>query len=352
MKLKHIALLLIVSSCAPTIKNFDKYQKQFITKTEFMPSKESLEGKPAKVVVFDLDENGNQVATQAQLGSSIANSVETVLSKNRLAALVDRKAAAKLQKEIALAETNKTGSYKGPQIADYAISGTISNAGFTSKYNKGSTQFNPKTGRSTSNPPRFIYSSEVSGNLKIYELPSLAVVEVIELNGEKSRTENVQKKGGLSFGGILEIGGEEAKGADRDDSLVRKAGEDAVEEATVDLKNTLAKKGYILEKRVFEKKTIFKITLGSLDGLKHGDKFEIFGQYETENPITNQNEVERRVIGSGTVTDKIDPKTAWVVVDENDSVEKVRLGDSIKMKYKKSTFSSVVRAAKNIADKQ
>jgi len=349
MKLKHIALLLVITSCAPTIKNFERYQKQFFPKTDFMPNKENLEGKSPKVVVFALDENDIPVASQAKLGNAIANDVESVLSKNRLADLVDRGAAAKLQKEISLAEMNKTGAYKGPQIADYAVSGTISNAGFASKYSSGSAYINPKTGQLVSVPPKFTYSSDVSGNLKIYELPSLAVIEAIEFAGRKSRTENVQQSGGLSLG-ALQIGGEQAKGIERDDSLVRKAGSDAVEDIMVDIKNALAKKGYILEKRVYDEKSIFKITLGSLDGIKHGDKFEIIGQYETENPITNQNEIERRVIGSGTVTDKIDPKTCWVVVDDSKQIDSVRLGDAVKMKYKKNAFASISRATKSMIE--
>ncbi len=314
-----------------------------------MPNKENLEGKASKVVVFALDENGNQVATQAQLGNSIANNVENILAKNRLADLVDRNAATKLQKEIALAEMHKTGSYKGPQVADYAVSGTISNAGFISKYSSGSTYINPKTGQIISVPPHFTYTSNVSGNLKIYELPSLAVIDAIEFNGKKTRTENVQQKGGISLG-ALQIGGEQVKGAERDDSLVRKAGEDAVEEMTIDIKNSFAKKGYVLEKRIYDEKSIFKITLGSLDGIKHGDKFEIIGQYETENPITNQNEIERRIIGTGTITDKIDPKTCWAVLDDSKQSDSVRLGDSVKMKYKKSSFASFAKVAKTMIE--
>lgn len=349
MKLKHLALILLITSCAPTIKNFDRYQKQFLSKTEFMPTKEVLEAKSSKVVVFALDENDNTVATQAQLGNSIANNVENVLAQNRLAELVDRKAAAKLQKEIALAEMNKTGVYKGPQVADYAVSGTISNASFSSKYSSGSTYFNPKNGQMVSIPPHYTYASDVSGNIKVYELPSLAVIEAIEFSGRKTRTENVQQKGGLSLGG-LQIGGEQVKGIERDDGLVRRAGEDAVENIIVDIKNSFAKKGYILEKRVYDNKTIFKISLGSIDGIKHGDKFEIIGQYETENAITGQSEVERRIIGTGTVTDKIDPKTSWVVIDDADNIGAIRLGDSVKMKYKKSSFSVVTKLAKNMVE--
>ena len=179
MKLRHLILLILATSCAPTIKNFEQYQKQFLPKSQFLPSEENLAGKPAKIVVFALSENDNQVAIQSGLGVAMANNIENVLTKNRLAQLVDRSAMTKLQKEIALAELNKTGAYKGPQVADYAISGSISNAGFINKYSSGSTYFDPKSKSMVTIPPRFTYKSDVSGNIKIYELPSMTVVPEI-----------------------------------------------------------------------------------------------------------------------------------------------------------------------------
>ncbi len=351
MKVKYLPLILLIaiSSCAPTIKNFDQYQKQFLSKSQFLPTQDQIEGKPVKIVVFSLEENANQVAVQAGLGASIANGLENVLTKNRLANLVDRNAALKLQKEIQLAEMNKTGAYKGPQIADYAISGAISNAGFTKKYNSASNYFDAKSQTFVSIPPSFSYKSEVSGNIKIYELPSMAVVDNVEFSGTSSRKENVQQNGGLSLG-ALRIGGQETEGANRDDSLVRKAGQDAVSDIEVDIKNILAKRGYILEKRTLEKKTIFKITLGSSSGLKHGDKLEIIGEYETENPITQNLEVERKIISEGIVTDLIDPKTSWIVLSDEKKASQIRLGDSVKMKYKKSQIQSLIRTAQKLSN--
>lgn len=314
-----------------------------------MPTAENLEGKSPKLVVFALDENENQVAKQSGLGAAIANNIENSLSRDRLVEIVDRTAAIKLQKEISLTEMNKTGSYKGPKIADYAISGAISNADFTNKYSSGSTYINPKNGQVISIPPKFTYTSNAAGNIKIYELPSLTVVENIEFSGKKSRNENVQQKGGLSLGG-LQIGGEQVKGNDRDDGLVRKAGEDAIDEARVALKNVFSKKGYILEKRVFDGKSIFKISLGSADGIKQEDEFEAIGQYETENPITGQTEIERRIITTGKISNKIDPKTSWIVVNEKDKENSIRLGDAVKIKYKKSQLESFTKMAKNLAE--
>jgi PBP1b-binding outer membrane lipoprotein LpoB len=350
MKIFFLFIALIISSCSATkISDFTKYQKQFIGKTDFLPTQEAMEGKSPKIVVFALDENENQTAKQAQLGNAIANNIENVLSKNRLAELVDRKAAEKLQKEISLAEMNKTGSYKGPKVAEYAISGAISNADFINKYSSGSTYVDPKTLNVITIPPKFTYSSSVSGNLKIYELPSLTVVESIEFAGKKSRSENVQQKGGLSLGG-LQIGGEQTRGNDRDDGLVRKAGEDAIDEIKVAIKNALAKKGYILEKRSYENKSIFKITLGSLDGIHQGDKLEVIGQYETENAISGKSEIERRIITTGKISDQIDPKTSWIIIDDKEKINSIRLGDAIKMKYEKSSFDSIAKLAKNMIE--
>ena len=45
MKLKYLAILLLATSCAPTIKNFDKFQKQFMTKSSILPNEELLNGK-------------------------------------------------------------------------------------------------------------------------------------------------------------------------------------------------------------------------------------------------------------------------------------------------------------------
>jgi hypothetical protein len=344
MKLTHLSILLALSACSTTIKNFDSYQKQFLSKSNFMPTKENLDGKAPKVVVFALDGQSNEIANQTGLGDSMANNVENVLSKNRLGEIVDRKAAAKLQKEIQLAEMKKTGSYKGPIVADYAVSGAISNAGFTSKYSSGSTFYNPKTGQMVSIPPKYTYSSDVAGNLKIYELPSLSVVQSIEFSAKKSRSEAVQQEGGLSLGG-LQIGGKKVDGTKRDDNLVRKAGEDAIADIEVDIKNFFAKKGYILEKRILDNKAIFKISLGSEDGIKQDDKFEVSGQYESQNPITNEIEVERKIIASGSVSDLIDPKSSWVVIDDAKKAETIRLGDAVRMKYKKSRFASVAKMA-------
>lgn len=348
MKKLSLILLFILTSCSTTIKDFDKYEKEFISKTSFMPSAENIKGIQPKLVVFEFDENNNEVAKNANLGKIIGNNIENILTQDRLVELVDRKAAEKLKQEIALAEMNKTGIYKGPKIADYAISGSISNADFSSKYSSGSTYVNPKNMQLITIPPKYTYSSNVSGNIKIYELPSLTVIENVEFSGAKTRSENVRQNGGLSLG-ALQIGGEKVNGISRDDGLVRSAAYDAILSSNIELKNAFAKKGYILEKRVFDKKAIFKISLGSQDGIKQEDEFEIIGQFEVENPITNEVEIERRIIASGKVSNIVNPSYSWVVLNEKEKNKSIRLGDMVKIKYKRNALEKLLKDAKKLS---
>ena len=346
-KLIFLLIFTLSASCTPAIKNFDKYQKQFASKSSFMPTEEQLDKKTVKVAVFDFDEKDIELAKQANLGKSLAGELETFLAKNKLAELVDRSASSKLQQEIQLAEMNKTGAYAGPKVADYAVSGVITNADFNSKYVEGSVYINPKNGNTITIPPKFVYKASISGNIKVYELPSLDVVNAIELSGLATRSENVQNNGGFAIGGIR-IGGENAEGVKRDDGLVRKAVIDAVSFAEANILNAFAKRGYILEKRTLNKETIFKINLGFEDGLKHGDKFDVFGQYEIENPITGKAEIERKIIANGSISQIIDPKTCWIIISDSKQASAIRIGDIIKLKYKASSFKSVERMAKQI----
>ena len=131
---------------------------------------------------------------------------------------------------------------------------------------------------------------------------------------------------------------------------MRKAAEDAVNDIEVDVKNFFAKKGYILEKRVLNNKSIFKVSLGSADGIKQNDKFEVISQYESENAITNELEIERRIVATGSVSDLIDPKTSWVVIDDAKKAETLRLGDAVKMKYKKNQFAGAAKFATSMLE--
>ena len=341
-----IFTIFIISSCSSKIYNFESYLPQPFPKTNFMPDSDMVAGKPSKVVVFELDEGKNTIAKRAGLGEVLTINLENSLTKHRLAELVDRKIATKLKKEITLAEMNKTGSYKGPIIADYAISGAISEAGFNKKYSSGFIIPDGKGGI-TKTKPKFTYTGSVAGNIKIYELPSMQVIETFEFSGKESRSEDVKTDNNISIAGLIEFGGQKTQGLERDDNLVREAGKEAIESIEIAVKNFFAQRGFILEKRVFKNKTIFKISVGSSNGIKTGDKFIVIGKYEIQNAITNEIEIEDRIIAQGKVSNKINPKFSWVIIEDDNVINSIRLGDAVRFQYQKSWLNKIQKLADN-----
>lgn len=336
MKTLKLLLLLTLCSCSNSIKDFHSYKKHFLNRSAFMPTKEELKRKSPKVVIFAFDEGKNQTAIKANLGKSLANNLENILSKNRLAKLIDRGAAKKLKSEVSLAELKGQEPYKGPALADYIISGDIGDASFSSKYSSGSTYVNPKNFAIISIPPSYKYSSQVSGNIKIYELPNLNIINTISFKGKKTRRENARQKGGISVGG-MQIGGEKLDGIKRDDGLVRRAGKVALNNVEYEIKSAFAKRGYILEKRVNESgDAIFKINVGSVDGIKTGDKIEISSKEESINPITEESEIESSIIAKAKVSNKVNSRHSWIILEDEDKANLIKLGDIAKVKYKKN----------------
>lgn len=333
---KLFITLAILSSCAPKIKNFDKFEKSALNESNFIPTKEELEQSLPKIIIFDFDDKNIDVAKNSNLGSSIAKDIEAIITENNLAELVDRSTADKLQNEIALAQVNGDLSYSGPSVSDFAITGDISNANFSSKYVASRASYNRKTGQYFFSPAKYVYTASVSGIIKVIEIPSLKTIKTIEFNSSKSIEENVQANGGIRIGNIG-IGDTSVAAQTRNDGLVREAANKAVRFVEEDIKNILAKKGYILEKRKFKNKTIFKINLGSKDGIKIGDNFHVIAKYQDQNPITNEIEEESKIIAKGKISDQINENSSWVII-EDENIDKIRMGDKIQIFYKKSFY--------------
>jgi hypothetical protein len=325
------AALATVCGCATTnISNFDAFQPHPLEKASLMPSEDALNGGKLKVVVFALDETGNRVAREAHLGLSMAGNIEALISEKGGTEIIDRNAAAKLQQEIALAEMSKAGSYEGPRIADYALSGNITDAGFSKRFVE-ATQSVDKKGRVYRTSPGFRYTADVAGTVKIYELPSMKVVKTISLKDNKSRSEETRSSQNY---------------LDRDDELVRGAGADAVNAVRTEMQNFFAKKGYILDERVADSTNIVQVSLGAEDGVKQGDTCEIFTYKEFRNNITGKKSYEKVKVCEAKVTNLVADKTAWLTLP-GDYAARIRLGDEVKVVYSKN-FMDVMKSTGSV----
>lgn len=346
-----ILLLLTTASCTSTkIRRFSKYEPAPLLRTTFMPEPEALESSSPKVVVFPFETGNSSISRQTNVNTTLMSSVESVLTKHVLADLVDRTAAEKLKEEIALSEMNQTGSYEGPMIAEYAINGTLGKLNFTSNFKDEVNIYDPVNMQTYHSPAKFIYTAEVGGIIKIYEIPSMKVVKTFDFKGKKVRREDVKtNRESILFGAISsKITRSNAKKLDI--GMVQEAARRGIEDQTVEFKNFFAKRGYIVEKKKLGKSNIFKVSLGSVDGIKKGDKFDVVTKTEETNPLTNQKEVTTIKIAEGVISKEISPNYSWIKIKDKNSSQKIRLGDTVKMKYKRSFGSKLKRITTSMAE--
>ena len=272
--------LLFCISCSPKITNFDQYKKQILPNHSFTPTEKR------KVVVFNFNDDGSYYSKYYKLGQSIALEVENTLVAQKTVELIDRKVAKKLKDEITLAEINDVySSYSGPRVADYAIIGSISKSG---------------------------YQRGISGSLKIYELPSMKVMESLRFSGLNSN------------------------------------GRDAIDNISPNLKRFFTRKAYILEKRILGNKIIFKISQGHKDGITKSRKFDIVRETVRLNSTTNNAKTDEIIIASGKVSTRVNSNSSWVILDKKTYNDKIRIGDTVILKNKRGFFTKIGKYSKNM----
>lgn len=352
---KTLLYILTITSltCACTstkIRKFSKYEPAAISKATYVPNEEALHNTNPKVVIFPFETGNMHLAQQTNINATITSSIENILTKDSLADLVDRKAAVNLQEEIALAEMKKTGSYKGPDVAEYAIDGTIGKLSFESKFKEETNYYDPVSMQHYHYPAKFIYTAEVGGVVKIHEIPSLKVVKTFKFKGKKVKSEDVKtNREGVLFG-MITTRTERGSAKKLDPGMVQEAAKRAIENQSVEFKNFFAKRGYIIDKKQKGSKSIFKINLGIVDGIEPGDKFDIITKLPDHNQLTGKTNITTTKIAEGVISKEISSNSCWIKIKSKKDAEKIRLGDIVKMKYKRSFGSKLKNMTTAIAD--
>lgn len=322
---KYLSLLASVvvmfSGCGTSIGSIDAYTPVPLEKSSFMPSKEELKSGKTKVVLTAINDGDFKLAKEAHLGQSLYIELERELSTSGTAEILDRSIAKKFEKEIRLSEMGSESQMGEEElsVAKYAISGSLSNVQFTSRFVEVS-KFVDKKGRVIVIPAHYIYTASVSGILKIYSIPSMKVLKTIEFSDNTMRSEDSKRY--------------EAHHMPSDVSgMINKAGRSAIHATRHEFKNFLAPKGYIMAKRVKDDMNIVQVSIGKLDGLKEGNDVKIFTTVSTVNPLTDEKEIKDIKIADGVVSENVSDHDAWIIVKE--STKELKLGDYAKATYSK-----------------
>lgn len=349
MKNLPICLLILIglSSCSPTIKNFDKYQPAQISKAKYMPKKEEVENSKISVAVVDFDDSNLAMASNLNMGKIAADEIEKILIKNRNISILDRKSIKNLEKEIRLASI-ENANISGLKGADYIITGSFSRADISKVYRSNlmgnvaagvvtnivgcEGNKNCQTGKNVANalnvasaianPGYWLYTGEVAGNIKIYRASDFSVLEILSFHGEQEKDEDVSL-----------LSGKNNNRNGNNEAVLRDAFLRAIYSRIRSIQNIFTKKGHILEKRNFDKKYIFRISLGMDDNIHMGDKFIVYKIIDNYNPITDKNIPTETKLTSGVVSNLITKNDAWVMIDDGEIVDKIQIGDIVRIMH-------------------
>ncbi len=316
-----LAALVSLSGCGAAIENLNAYKPYEIPRADIMPSKEAIKGGKIKVVIMSVDDSGFAAARSSNLGEGINRMIETKIAKDRAIEILDRSATQKFEDEIRLNEMNGAVSSDNALLdsANYAIAAELKNASFTSRFVQ-TQRWTDDKGKVHVIPAHYIYTAEVDGQIKIYELPSMRIDKIIPFSDNKRRSEDSKFLG---------------KRAYVDNGLMSNAAEDAIHAARIELKNFFAPKGYLIEARRDGSDTIIKISLGSQDGIKEGDELEVLTRKRTTNLLTEEESVELHRVAVAKVSNQIQAKSAWAAIESEIDGEQIRLGDEVKVLYSK-----------------
>lgn len=316
--------MIFLTGCATSIKDIGAYKSAPMAEADVMPTPEQLESKRTKVVVFETDDLA--VAQRGvNAGAVMSRTIEAKMSEGGVE-IIDRNLASKLRDEITLSEAKGSGNYSGPAVASFAIKSFINNVGYSNQFNQASRYCDPKTGKCYVTPANCVHKGTMNGSIRVYEIPSLRLVTTINVSGSESvKTETSYCD----------------RSSDRANELMRKAVEDGVKSSRTELQNQFAPKGYVVEKRVFDGKVIFKVMFGKGQGAKSQDKLNFFTIRKEENAFTKKVDYEEILVVEGTISDQITEGYCWVVADDADKAKRIRLGDYVKVEYKKSFLENV-----------
>ncbi len=316
----------LLAGCAGNqIKDVNSYSRMTLQPADIMPTKDAMSGDKTKVVIFNPIDSDIKLASNAKAGHSIATSLEKYIAVTG-SEIVDRNIAEKLKKEIQLAEMKGSSTYKGPNIADYAITGTVSAANVGSSFTEART-WQDKDGKWHKSPAECTYTAQVSANMRIYKLPALSFSKAINLDDSVKVSEEARYSN-CPFSVTSQ------------ESLVRQAASDSAKKARTEFQNYFAPKAYVLERRTKEDVSIFKISHGKDLGFVADSEIKIYHLEESTNPLTDEVTTEEYSVTEGTISNQVGQNHAWVIVEDKEKASRIKLGDYVKVLYEKGMFES------------
>jgi len=318
--LGSLALGLVGFGCASSsVSDLDAYDKIPMNRVVPYPSKPELRKRAFEIVIVDRPSVGIDDATLQTPRAQVRRELEAIAAKSG-AAIIDRSLGAlrAIQTEGVLSELDgrEADAVRG---ADFALATRFSTYRYSSTWEK---------------PFKFLWQSEddVAGKPGTCDhLVEVGLdVQVIEI-GTNDRVEK-------TF--ALEHSAEQSN-KDLDSActiapvtlsvLFETALDEALSCLHLPLGSTLAPRGHVMAHRKApeSERHIYRVSLGSAQGIQQGDTVEIRREQRSTSPSGEESRSER-VLALGRVTDQVTAQSAWIAVDPSKAASEILEGDVVR----------------------
>lgn len=313
-------ICLAIQSCSSyKIDNFDQYKPVKVTSADLSEIKKSQQ--PA-IAILPVDDTG-EFSKKHEIGKMMSNVIETEIKQNKWAAFQDRGLLDKIKNEIIISEANsKPVNISTPIPADFIVNMKVNNAGGSSSSVINWAELinlllNGKTSDSGIMQPA--YTAFLNANMDIISMPDFKTIKSLNCDAKYSR----------STGGVVQY----------DHSALQNAVNKCMDKFIPEIIKNIQLFSQIVEKRIFEDTAIFKIDIGSANGLKEGQVVKIKRFYE--DGLSKDTGVKKAYI-----SENIDENYAWIIIKDKKELAGIKVGDFayVKIDYENKAPSWIVDA--------
>jgi hypothetical protein len=331
-KIVLVVLTLSLMGClatAHTIKDFDAFAPDPTMKmSDHPPKADQVRKSRTSVEITMFDDSkiekrtiARKLITESNLVSVMTDSVEQSLVGAVNVINTSNEQKKDFLKILKKCELEGNCKFSGDKLLDYAVMGSINSVDVVGEFIRAHKAKNIFTGKEYTVPNKCKYNVTVSGSIKIYSFPNVELVSSLPIRRSMLQSMDANYSAQCSNLNSNAI------------ALTRKAGQKAIEDISTKLKNQMAPKGYIVERRFKEngsKKTyIFRLSLGTNMGLKEGDEVKIYSLETLSDKLLGREIISKRIIALGKVTNQLGEQYSWIVIDDPAKAEKIRMGDFV-----------------------
>lgn len=293
-----------------------------LAKSDHMPSKEELAGRRSRVVVLPVKFSGD-----ASFQTSAIKEISALIENGLLQApveIVDRNLASKLGDEILAHEM--TGRYAGGDlnVADIAIMAVVNNVSIGGAFTGTTTYTDDGTTKYI--PSYCTYTAKLTGNVRVYQMPDLSILDTFPLEGMQSSNQN-------SNDSNCRVSTAQSAGVATMASTI------AVDNVLHNIQNMFSGSAYVVEYRKRLEEHYVLVSMGSNQSIKPGMKVQFYRKVEITSPMTGEKTISELPYDfSGTVLEGlVEAGSAWVRVPEEAETQ-IRMGDIAKVHFEEMGF--------------